>query len=191
MKKLEGTKAPKGPKALEGVFFKQKSDSREKDALLFLAIFAALALGAYLLLSSTGQMLHNLAAHSSVAVMGAIGIKASVVPASPFPHIAGTLNGTAFEAEINDLCAGAIELAILFGIVMASRDKTIKQRLLGVLAGFAVFLIFNPLRIALTLSAVGSWALPLLHDVLFRLSLLIAIVGFYAVWSYATPSRRF
>src|SRR3989338_658691 len=112
---------------LQKIFFKQKNESREKDALLFLAIFAVLALGTYLLLSNTGTLLHSLAAQSSVLVMGAIGIKASVVPNSPFPHIAGTLDGTAFEAEINDLCAGAIELAILFGIVMASRDKSVKD----------------------------------------------------------------
>ncbi len=172
-------------------FFKQQDDSQKKDALLFLLLFAVFAGGAYLALGATGTALNDLAAASSVTALKALGIGAAVVPNSPYPHIQGIVRGNAFEAEINDLCAGAIELAILFGIVMASRDKTVRQRILGVLAGFAVFLVFNPLRIALTLSAVGSWVMPLLHDVLFRLSLLIVIVGFYAVWSYATPSKRF
>ena len=178
-------------KRLERIFFKQRRDSQKRDAVLFLGLFAVFALAAYLLLSNTGPLLHYFAAYSSVQALSIMGIDASVVPNSPFPHIAGSRNGVPFEAEINDLCAGAIELAVLFGIVMASRDKTVKQRTLGVAGGFVAFLVFNPLRIAVTLSAVGSWALPLLHDVLFRISLLIIIVGYYAIWYYATPSRRF
>ncbi len=176
---------------LAGIFFKQKRDSQTKDALLFLLLFAAFAGVAYGALLATGTALNLLAAKSSVLAMGALGIDASVVPNSDFPHIVGEVRGTPFEAEINGLCAGAIELAVVFGIVMASRDKSVRARLLGALGGFAVFLAFNPLRIALTLNAVGSWALPLLHDVLFRLSLLFVIVGYYAVWYYSTASKRF
>lgn len=192
----KGKKAEKAvgnlPPALRKIFYRQKTDSPLYDAGLFLLLFAAFGGLAYIALSSTGPLLHYAAAHSAASVMEAMGFDVAVVPNSPHPHVKGaTAGGVPFEAEIIDLCAGAIELAILFGIVVASRDKSLKHRLFGVAAGFAVFFLFNPIRIALTLSAVGSWALPLLHDVLFRLSLLIVIVGFYAVWSHATPSKRF
>ncbi len=175
---------------LEKIFFKQRSDSQKTDALLFLLLFAVFFAAFYVLLNFfTGTLLHYYAAGAGAFFLKLLGISADVVPnADGFPHLVGTVRGNAFDAQINTLCAGAMELAVVFAIVLASRDKKLKTRLLGMLGAVIVFSIFNPLRIALTLNAVGSWTLPLLHDLLFRISLVLIIVGYYAAWYYSTPS---
>ncbi len=182
--------APK--KFLQNIFFKQRSEDALQDAGLFLALFTLFFSLANLVLGSlTGKILHYLAANTSILALRPLGIAADVVPnaADGFPHLLGEVRRSAFDAQINDLCSGATELAVVFAIVLASRDKSVRTRLLGVFGALIVFLLFNPLRIALTLNAVGTWALPLLHDVLFRASLVLVIVGYYGFWYYATPSK--
>ncbi|MBI3588724.1 exosortase/archaeosortase family protein [Candidatus Micrarchaeota archaeon] len=182
-------------RALEGILFKQAGESAAGDGLKFLALFAAVSLVSYSLLSLTGNFLNEIAAYSGAAVLSAFGASASVShpPGDAFPHIEGSVGGNVFDAQIGGLCSGAVELAVLAGIVLASRDRPLRKRAWGFLLGALVFLFFNPLRIALTLLAVGSWALPLLHDVLFRVTLVIAIVAYYAVWHVflsSPPSSR-
>ncbi len=89
------------------------------------------------------------------------------------------------NAEINSLCSGVFEIALIMAIVMASWDRSWKQRITGALGGALFVLLVNPLRIMIVL-AVGhylSWkAADLTHDILFRLSLLLIIIGYYYWW---------
>jgi exosortase/archaeosortase family protein len=89
------------------------------------------------------------------------------------------------SAQISNLCAGDLEIALLLAIVLATWDRSLRKRAWGCLFGLLLILVVNPLRIFAVL-AVGyygnwSWA-DLTHDVLFRLMLIIIIVVYYFLW---------
>ena len=88
-------------------------------------------------------------------------------------------------AQITNLCAGDLEIILLTAIIISTFDRTIRQRIIGILIGLFLILILNPIRIFIVL-AVGyysswQWA-DFTHDVLFRLTLLITIVLYYYIW---------
>jgi len=88
-------------------------------------------------------------------------------------------------AQIGNLCAGDLEMALLLAIILATWDRSWRRRIWGCLFGLALILIANPLRI-FTVLAVGyysSWAwADFTHDFLFRLMLIIIIVVYYFLW---------
>jgi exosortase/archaeosortase family protein len=89
------------------------------------------------------------------------------------------------SAQITNLCAGDLEIALLLAIVLATWDRSWRKRLWGCLFGLALILIANPLRI-FTVLAVGyysnwTWA-DFTHNFLFRLMLIIIIVLYYFLW---------
>lgn len=145
----------------------------------FLVLFIIFAATAYALLAFT-PVKHGLgfaAASSSQLALQALGVQSqrTVLENGNYALLA---NG--FTAELNDACAALIEIAVLFGIVFASFEKTPADRIKGFAAGLLLLLILNPIRIALSIIYID----PLVHDVLFRVTLIIVIVGFYAVWYY-------
>jgi len=91
------------------------------------------------------------------------------------------------NAHIADYCGAGIEIAVLFGIVFASEDRTLRRRAIGFAAGTLLILAFNAARIFLVLHFFSSSAPMLstvLHDVLFRASLVVFLATYYAVWYY-------
>ncbi len=152
------------------------------EVLIFVAIFLAVFLPANFAFSQVSE-LKLLAAYSSQAALSALGVASQVDLSFAEPRLVSEK----FTAEINSLCAAATELAVLLGIVFASRDRPIVSRARGILAGFALVFLFNPVRIATTLYFYNSRNLvasTLFHDVLFRASIIIFIVVFYAIWYY-------
>ena len=90
-------------------------------------------------------------------------------------------------AKIADYCGAGIEVAVLFGIIFASEDRTIKRRAIGFAAGTLLILVFNAVRIYLVLyffSSSAPMTSAILHDVLFRASLVVFLATYYAVWYY-------
>lgn len=88
-------------------------------------------------------------------------------------------------AQITNLCAGDIEIALLFAIILATWDRSWRKRFWGCVFGFITIMVLNPLRVFAVL-AVGhysSWVwADFTHDILFRLTLLIVIVVYYFIW---------
>jgi len=174
-------------KLFENIFFKSSGkEGVASDAAKFLLAFALSAGAAYLLLSLTGNFFNEVAARSSEAIgrLFVQQISFAVYSASGFPQLSGVANGVAFTAQINGLCSGRLELAVMAGLVLASRDRSVRQRLKGILSGAILLLLFNPLRISLTLSSIGTPFLAIVHDALFRISLVLLLVVFYAFWHY-------
>ncbi len=152
------------------------------EAFIFAATFLLIFLPANYALSSAWE-LRAIAAHSSQFALSLMGTESQLDFSNSEPRIVSQN----FEAEINSLCAAATELAVLLGIVVASRDRSWKHRAKGVFAGVALVFLFNPLRIAGTLYFFNSQnilASSLLHDVLFRASIVVFIVTFYAAWYF-------
>lgn len=172
---------------LKKLFFRQKKEGQFEDAAWFLALAIAFGMLFNAAFSQTDFFVQA-AAFSSQPLLQAIGIDA-VIEQKDFPHLVGSVGERFFDAEINFLCGGAVELAVLLAFIAASRDRSIKQRVLGMFFGAIVLFIFNPVRIALTLLLYGSQHFVLAHDVLFRISIVLVIVGAYGAW-YALLTGR-
>ena len=149
-----------------------------KDALKFVALFGLFAGIAYALLAFTplSQLFSQIAAYCSLFVLQLFGVQAQLVFENSVPHIVTQ----AADAEINLVCAGILEIAVLFGIIFASFEKSLRSRIKGFAIGLLVLLLFNPFRIALSIKYVD----PVIHDVLFRITLVVVLVSYYALWYY-------
>ncbi len=150
--------------------------------LKFVCISAVLALSALAVLSDN-YALKSVAAGGSAAVLSGLGKLSQAAYPAPNPLIVFP----GFTAEIVDYCSGAVEIAILFGIIFASEDRSVKARLLGFLAGVVLILSFNILRISTTLffySPSTPVISAIFHDLLFRASLVVFVATYYAVWYF-------
>lgn len=159
-----------------------KDYANESDFLKgvrFIIFFFMLFGLAYALLAFTPMKssLGWLAAQTSHTALETLGVQTQI---GILPNGNYSLNSDGFVAELNEACAALIEIAILFGIVFASFERTIRQRAEGFAIGLGLLLVLNPVRIALSIISLNAFV----HDVLFRLTLIITIVGFYAAWYY-------
>ena len=88
------------------------------------------------------------------------------------------------DIEINDLCSGVTELAVIFASIMASYDVELRKRFFGVFFGFLVVFLINPLRITATILIFQKSEVlgVLVHDFLFRISLIVIVLVYYVFW---------
>lgn len=95
------------------------------------------------------------------------------------------------DVEINDVCSGVTEMAVILAALMASYDVETKKRVMGVAAGLAVILVVNPLRIATTILLFEKSAIigGMFHDILFRISLFVVVLVYYVVWYNMSVKR--
>lgn len=159
------------------------------SALKFLGAILALTAASYgvLIFTPLESTLGAYTAYGTQAVLSSLG-ESTTLTLQEFPHLVGER----FDAELIALCFGTLEIALWTGIVFATANRTLRRRAQGFLAGLAAFLVFNPVRIALTLKifdASKPFASFAAHDVLFRLTLAALFVVAYAVW-YAWPEQR-
>lgn len=87
--------------------------------------------------------------------------------------------------QISYLCTGLLETIVLVSAVLASHGISWKKRIQGALAGIAVSLAFNVLRIDLTVLIVHGFGIAVAefgHDFLFRLVLFLVVAGYYFAW---------
>jgi len=135
------------------------------------------------LLFANAYFLKSFAAGSSALILNAAGKSAVVEYTFPDPVI--FLSG--FSATVGEYCAAGIEIALLAGFVIASEDRSVRNRVYGVLFGTLFILLFNAIRIFIVLYFF-SYSFPLasyiLHDVLFRASIVVFLATYYAVWYY-------
>lgn len=148
----------------------------------FVAVFALVAGLFYLATEPLAPAMRGLAAGNSASVLRLFG-----VPADAY-SVGGEqfLRTPSLSASIVELCSGRLELAVLLGVILASRDRSLRNRLIGCLGALIFVLLLTPVRIALTVQFFS----PLLHEVVFRLSILVLIVGYYALWYLGPLSKR-
>jgi exosortase/archaeosortase family protein len=157
-------------------------------AIEFLLYFVLFFVVAYAVLSFFP--LKALAAYSSNVFLNLFEVDSKVVEQGGEYF----LQSPQFTAQIVDLCSGAIELAVLFAVIFSTLDRSLWQRIKGVVLGFFLALLVNPLRIAITLLYSKSlFLLVFVHEIFFRLSLVALIVIYYAIWYswLSAPGKRF
>ncbi len=158
-------------------------------SLRFVAGIAVVTAAAWALLAFTPLegYLATYTAHATAFLLDSMG-RPVAVSFQDVPH----LLSERFDAELIPLCWGTFEIALWAGIVLSTQNRSLRRRAHGLMAGTAAFLLFNPVRIALTLlvfDASQPFASEVAHDALFRLSLLSLFVIAYAVW-YQWPEKH-
>ena len=96
------------------------------------------------------------------------------------------------DFQISQICSGDVEIALLFGLMLASFDIGFWKRVLGWVAGSIIIVIINPLRIALTLwltSTMGMENGEFIHSVVFRFFLFVLLIAIYFGW-YSMSKRE-
>lgn len=158
---------------------KHSGESDFRKGIKFLLLFTVLFSISYVILTFTPleKVLGHIAAVSSQFLLGTFGTPTEITILQNGNY---ALESTTFVAELNQACAAIIEIAVLVGIVFASFEKSLKQRFNGFALGMVLLLVLNPIRIALSIIFLH----PIVHDVLFRITLIITIIGFYAAWYY-------
>lgn len=157
-----------GKKRVSGAFY---------QTIYFVLFFLLFFSTSYFLLSFVP--LKALASLSSKTLLGLMGKDFTIV----FENNSFFLKGSEVSAEINDLCSARIELSALFAVIFSSIDRSIRKRLLGVFFAFFFVQFVNGLRISLTLLFTSSPVfLALVHELLFKTSILLIVVFFYGAW---------
>jgi exosortase/archaeosortase family protein len=90
---------------------------------------------------------------------------------------------------ISWLCSGILEIIILICAIIASFGITFKQKLVGIGIAIITGIIFNTLRIWVTLSLIltqNAQVFEIAHDLLFRIVLFVYIIVVYILWFYWT-----
>lgn len=98
------------------------------------------------------------------------------------------------KIQISYLCTGLLELIVLISAMIASLGISWRKRLLGIGVGIVLTQVFNFFRIAFTIDFIlgnnSMQVIEFVHDFLFRLTLLLVIVGIYTVWFYWATTRN-
>jgi exosortase/archaeosortase family protein len=93
---------------------------------------------------------------------------------------------------ISWLCTGITEIIILMSAIIASFGIAWKKKLLGVLGAIIAGLLFNFLRIWITINIIltqEAQVFEFAHDLLFRLILFLYIIVFYVIWFYYSNKK--
>ena len=148
----------------------------KRKGLRFAAGTAVIGGLAYFLLAAAMPWLQPMTAWLSAVVLGLFG--------EAYSQGALVFFG-ALSVQVIPLCVGDIEIAVLAGAILSTEDRAVKDRVLGVGSAFVFVMAINASRIAATMLAWDAWgigAVEAVHSVLFRTTLVVAIVGFYAAW---------
>lgn len=183
-------------------YFKNESKkihSDEKRQLLyFLAGFILFYLVLSLLLGLIPQEIYKQITGNAVeAVLNLEGIKTTsmgFLPCDEFSWLSDGVIGTCYAFGVNDktifiawLCTGILEIIILISAILASFGINRKEKIIGIILAVIVGIIFNVLRILVTIHIVLTQNLQVVefaHDILFKVVLFCYITVFYVAWFY-------
>ena len=166
----------------------------EKEHAIKSAKFLLLLIGFYIIftlffrLALSIQLVESWTAGITLKIFESLGFSGKIVSGEPvqiiFPFI---------TVIISELCTGILEFSIAASAILATVEVSWKKRILGVIGAGIATAVFNFARITLVLLALISFGIQraeLAHDVLFRVSLLLVIIGYYALWFYLSSRKK-
>ncbi len=177
----------------------KKIRSDEKRQLIyFLAGFILFYLILSLILGLVPQIIYKqITANTVESVLNFEGIKTTslgVLPCDEFSWLSDGVVGTCYAFSVNDktifiawLCTGVLEIIILISAILASFGIKRKAKIIGIILAIIVGIIFNVLRILVTIHIVLTQNLQVVefaHDILFKVVLFVYITVFYVAWFY-------
>ena len=124
-----------------------------------------------------------------LAILKAQGLDGSVLLLNELPVIE-LING--IKIQISYLCTGLMEATVLLAAILASHGIAWRKRIIGSVAGIVLAQIFNIARILLTITFIldsDIQTIEFVHNVFFRVTLFIVIVGIYAAWFWIATRK--
>ena len=164
--------------------FKKKE---QKKALYFLLIFLFFFAIIYLLLAETFfyKQINLFFGIASSFLLNLFGISNLFFYDSVIKSSTVVISSLEYPLIINKLCTGILEFSLLSAAILASKGIPIIKRIIGFLISILVVMFFNIFRISLTGYLIVHlnifWA-EIFHAVLFRLFLVIIVIGTYYLW---------
>ncbi len=187
------------PSKLKTYFEKENKSIRsneKKQLIYFLAGFVLFYLIISIVLGLIPQEFYKqLTGNVVEGVLNLEGIKTTslgFLECNEFSWLSEGVVGTCYAFNVNDktifiawLCTGILEIIILISAIAASFGIKQKEKLIGIILAIIVGVIFNILRIIITIHIVLTQNLQIVefaHDILFKLILFVYITVFYVIW---------
>lgn len=173
-----------------------KKESYRKEAVkgtVFLASFLILFSLLALLINALPDFILNFElwiANIILAIMKSIGYDGSIIIINDLPIIE-LINGT--NIQISYLCTGLLEASVLIAAILASHGISWRNRILGCLVGIVLAQLFNITRILLTITFIldsDIQTIEFVHNIFFRVTLFLVIVGIYAAWFWIATRKQ-
>ena len=176
---------------------KIRSDEK-KQLIYFLAGFVLFYLIISIVVGLVPQEIYKqLTGNVVEAVLNLEGIKTislGFLECNEFSWLSDGVIGTCYAFNVSDktifiawLCTGILEIIILISAIIASFGIKQKEKLIGVILAIIVGIVFNILRIIITIHIVLTQNLQIVefaHDILFKVILFVYITVFYVIWFY-------
>ncbi|MFH0714499.1 MAG: exosortase/archaeosortase family protein [Candidatus Diapherotrites archaeon] len=161
-----------------------KGKSEWKKGTQFVAVIALVTIVFYfgIVLNVIGvQPFEQFTAYSASLALNALGQHTTVYAGfEPVQVLVGESH-----IELSELCTGMLETILLAVAIFATFEISRKKRTIGIVVGVIAAQAFNVLRVigsVMNIVSTNQGFAELTHDVLFRISLLIVIAGFYYIW---------
>ncbi len=167
-------------------YFKTEKENAIKFILMFVIVFVLLNI---ITIIVPLKFFEKPIADTTLKYIQLKGIEGSVNFSEP---ITITTN-TGLTIIISYLCTGLLELFVLWASIISSKGISWKNRTIGIIFAFVGTMIFNFIRIFTTIEFILNKNLKIVefvHDILFRITLLIVIVGLYAVWFWWATNKQ-
>ena len=87
--------------------------------------------------------------------------------------------------EISPLCSGLLEMILLVAAIVATRDASVRKKIIGIILGVGVLFAWNLVRMLISIQQLLHTNLEfaeLTHGVLFRVMLVIGFALIYWIW---------
>lgn len=136
-------------------------------------------------------------------VLGAQGINTTQVGSvecMEFSWLSDTTIGQCYSFTVESkniviswLCTGILEIIILISAIIASFGVKWKEKVVGIIAAIILGVIFNILRIWVTINLLFSQnvaTVEIAHDALFRIILFVYIAVVYIIWFYWAANKN-
>ena len=163
----------------------EKKDAIKGGKFLIILIIAFIAISLGMQFSGAAQGMQSVIANNVSSIFNSFGYQTTLEEnIISFPN---------YDIRISELCTGLLELIILISAIIASIIVSLKKRLLGVMGAIAFVYVINLLRIIISINIIlngNLQAAEFAHDLLFRISLIVVIVGFYGIWFWFATNQK-
>ena len=169
-------------------FKKDIKDKKEhKKALFFLFLFILVFSISYLLFAKSplSGYINYFFGFSSSVLLSVLGASNSFVFDSVTKTSTILVSNLTEPIVISFLCSGTLEFCLLISAILSSVGISLKKRIVGAFLAIPIIIVFNLTRIVVTSLIIINGNLSFanfVHGFLFRLFLIIIVIGTYYVW---------
>jgi exosortase/archaeosortase family protein len=159
----------------------------KKKGLNFLAYFAGSFIFIYLLLTETFiyKYINYFFGVTSNFIINLISIPTAFIFDDVYNLSIIVISSLDYPIFISQLCTGILEFSLIVCAIFATTEVVLKRRILWMALSIPLVIIFNLIRIVFTVYLIVFLSVSvadIFHEILFRLFLVIIVVGFYYIF---------